>query len=722
MAILGPNGEDLSRDKEPTDESISELIYRARFEFNREDQLDRIRDTTYFGDNKISHPAYVDFQEAHMMTLNNAVANVMGLLSNRPVVQVTENSFKTLRSTEASSVQNFLNSLYPNLEHDIDESTWVKVLEDQIRFGRAYDALEYAPTRWVREPRLAQFKNPDGSYRVEDFNIARIKFGLSSRLPLIWRHIPARGCFAWKDDWGIQQFLAIEERSAQDVAHSYNMPELLEELGDMARTPSMHVIFCRYWNRSYYAYWVSKGYSSQTWEQRAQAGLSLLTLADTKGQLVAHGRNPYGVVPVVESLGMPSNDLNPARKHRAVIDPIIPLAVYLDQLVSQKGTAIRVYCWPTPYLKNVQKELGASLQTVPIGPDGRPNPLNIVPGQILYLPTGQDIGWLVVPQNGPDIDKQIQLIAAQCDKQIPSQLFDGSAQSNGYLFNSMVQASIGKLEPQLENTKRAHRKRNELAFRILELHDDTLYSYQPGSDGYDQGNWTSITPKDVEDWKARYNIEVDYKDSHPYDEAQDIAAAVQLTTPRVPGGPPLISDHTARTHYLRLPDADKEEERIRIEMIERGPLVSEMLQAQASIDAGLTLDRIMNQIGKLSPEQLKMLPPSLVQAAQQMGQPIPGTEHMVPPNMATPPGGGGPSVETNGAPGGGGIPGVSAAGGTPATPLQATPGPAAAPPLAAPTSFGGVPGAPGVPKIPGLTAPGTPPAPRLGAAAQKKGK
>src|SRR5712692_4142205 len=161
-SLYGPNGEDLSRDQEPTEQSISELIYRARYEFSKEDQADRIRDSIYHGDNDISHPAHIDFQEAHMMTINNAVANVMGLLSNRPVVQVTENSFKTKQSLQANGVQNFLNALFPNLEHDLDETTWIKVLEDQVRFGRSYDALEYVPTRWVREPRLSKFKNPDG--------------------------------------------------------------------------------------------------------------------------------------------------------------------------------------------------------------------------------------------------------------------------------------------------------------------------------------------------------------------------------------------------------------------------------------------------------------------------------------------------------------------------------------------------------------------------------
>lgn len=721
MAEYGYNGLDMSQAQEPTDQSISELIYRARFEFNREDMRDRIRDSVYQGDNDISHPSHIDFQEVHMMVINNAVQNIIGLLANRPQVIVKENSLKTLKLTDAIGVQNFLNSLYPTLERDIKALTWLKILEDQTRFGRAYDALEYAPTRWAQEPRLSGFQNPDGSYRTDDFSMARKKWGIASRLPLIWRHLPARGCFAWKDDGGIYQFLTIEERAAQDIANSYNRPDLLNDLYDMARTPSMHVIFCRYWNRGYYAHWISKGYSSQTWEERAQAGLSLLTLADTHGEIIAKGKNPYGMVPVVETLSMSSTDQNPARMHLSPIDPIIPLATYLDELVSQKGSSIRVYCWPTPYLKNVQKELGAPLQAVPVGPDGRANPLNIKPGQILYLPTGTDISWLVVPQNGPDVDKQIAMVAAQCDKVIPSQLFDGSAKANGYLYNSMISAAVGKLAPMVMNTQMSHTERNGLAFRILEMHGDKLYNYQPGSNAADPGNWVEIGPKDVEDWQARYVISVDYQDEHPYDEAQDIAAAQQLTTPTVPGGDPLISQYTARAVYLHLPDPEKEAERIRLEKIQHSPMVEEMLQARASIDAGISLDSVMNEISKLTPEQIKMLPPSLVQAAAAMGTQIPGT---------TPPAGGAPgSAPPAGSPslagpppGGGNIPGVSAPGGTP-TAGGAIAGPQLgnAQPAASPSAIGGIPGAPGGLKIPGLTAPGTPPPPRLGTPPPRKG-
>ena len=696
MATYNADGYDISQDVDPTPETISELIYRARFEFNRQDNKDRIRDATYWGDNDIPHPGHIDFQETHLMVVNNAVQNIVGLLSQRPSIQVFENSLNTLKLAQATSVQNFLNALFPALENDLNAPTWLKVLEDQTRFGRGYDILEYIPTRWAREPRLSQYKNPDGTFRIDDYNIARKKFALMSRLPFVWRHMPARGCFAWKDDYGIQQFLSIEERSAIDVAHSYNMPELLEDLYDMARTPSMHVIFCRYWNRSHYAYWVSKGYSSQTWEQRAQAGLSLLTLAGTmSGTIAAKGPNIYGQVPVIETLGMSSTDQNPSRQQLAVIDPLIPLASYLDTLVSQKGSAIRVYCWPTPYIKNVQKELGSSLQTPPIGPEGRPDPLNITPGEIIYLPGNQDIGWLVVPQNGPDIDKQIQYISAQADKLvIPSTLFDGSSQQNGYLFNSMMSAATSRLAPMITNTKRAHQKRAELAFKCLEVHGEPLYVYEPGSDASDPGNWTSVLPKDVQDWKARYVITVDYEDTRPYDQAQDIQAAQVLSTPPGPGQEPLISKRTARMKYLHIEDPDKEAEQIRIEALENSPLVAEFLQAQASIDAGMTLARIQGDLSKLSPDEVRLLPQSLLQAAQAQGTPIPGT---APAGQPGPPVGPGQSAGTPAAPGG--TPGV-----------QAPPG---VQPLAAPSTTGGMPGAGATQKMPGLSSPLTPAGPRI---------
>lgn len=686
-ALYGYDGADLAKDIDPTTESISELIYRARFEFSQLDAADRIRNDVYFGDNDIARPSHINFQDVHLMVVNSSVSDIIGVMSQRPTLDVSEYSLNTKKIVKATNVENCMNALFPALEDDKDDSIWLKILEDQVRFGRAYDILEYVPTRWAKQPQLTQYKNPDGSYRIEDYDKARIRFALTARLPMQWRHLPARGCFAWFDDYGMQQFLSIEERAAVDVAQSYNRPDLLEDLYDFTTTPNMHVIFCQYWNRSYYAYWISKGYASQTWEQRAQSGLSLLTLANTiGGEIVSKGPNIYGVIPVIETKSMSSTDLNPARKYRAPIDALIPLAVYLDQLAAQKGSAIRTYCWPTPFIKTVQKELGAALQTAPIGPEGRPTPVNIVPGEILYLPQGQDVGWLVVPQEGPDIDRQIELIQKHADEQrLPSALFNGTSQANGYLYNSMMSAVMGKLSPLATNTKRAHKKRCELAFRILEIHSDDFYIYQEGSDASDAGNWVNIKPKDIMDWKARYILKVNYDDQRPYDDAQEQATAAQMTQDRGQGMGPLLSDYTVLKDYLHVADPEAEMERRRIERIERSPVVDEFLSAKASIDAGITLANIQSELNTLSPEQLRNLPPSLVQAAAQAGQPIPGT------------------VPTPAMPGNEGA-------GTPATPSQAGTPTA----LAAPSTTGGIPGAPAAPVIPGITHPLTPPAPTPG--------
>lgn len=698
MTKRGIDGGDLSKDEEPTNESISRLIQQARYEFSQEDARDRIRYSVYNGDNEIEHPSHIDHQDVHMLVVNKAVEDVVGILANRPTVKIAETSLNTKKVSIATNVQNCLNALFPALEDDRDDDVWLKVLKDQILYGRAYDILEYLPTRWDNQPRISSHRNPDGSYDYDKYDYERNKFNLTAKLPLRWKHLPARGCFAWKDDNGIQQFLSIEERTATDVAKSYNRPDLLEGIYDDFN-PNMHVVFCQYWNRSYYAYWVSKGYASQSWEPRTQTGLSLLTLADTSGDIVDKGPNIYGRVPVIETLGMASADINPARKHLSVIDPLIPISVYLDQLVSQKGSAIRVYCWPTPYIKTVAQQLGATMTNIPLGPEGRPEPMNVVPGQIMYLQAGQEVGWLVVPTQGPDIDKQIALIQAQADKLgIPSTLFDGSSQANGYLYNSMMSAVTGKLAPYILHTKRAHRARCEMMFRILEIHGEPLYIYQEGSDASDLGNWTNVGPKDVIDWEARYILSPDYEDSHPYDEAQDIAAAMQLGTSRGPDQGPMLSDHTILSTYLHIPDPEKEKERIRIEQIMRSPMVAEFLSAQAAIDSGMDLTKIQNDLGKLTPDQIKNLPPSLQQAAQQMQQqPSPF----------------GPAPNAAGQPMPQGTPGQApgSPGGTPVTPDGATGNGA----LAAPSTLGGIPGAPAAPNIPGLTSPLTPPGPQASA-------
>ena len=50
-----------------------------------------------------------------------------------------------------------------------------------------------------------------------------------------------------------------------------------------------------------------------------------------------------GVVPVVENPGMTTTSINPGKKNISVIDHVIPIATYLDQLVSQKASAVRMW-------------------------------------------------------------------------------------------------------------------------------------------------------------------------------------------------------------------------------------------------------------------------------------------------------------------------------------------------------------------------------------------
>lgn len=669
------DGRDPSRDAYPDTTYLTYLIRQGRFEFSRRDQRDWLREVTYWSEQEIPHPAHIDIEPVHTGVAAETIQRLLGIFGDRPTVLVGETDVNDLKIKTAQKVQDFANALFPALEHDSRKDTWDLVMEDVLRMGRGYDKLEYVPAR--RSSAAPGFpKSVDGSLKgeaaVEDakrFNREKKAFDVFSRLPLMWRHLPARGCYAWLDDEGIAEFMNIEERRIRDVAHRYNLPSLLRQMEGVGMSSVSHVIFAEYWNRSYHALWVSQGYANQTYDERTWEGTTLLNRV-LNAQVAKVEPNIYGVVPVIETPGLISTNKNPARQYLSCLDFMIPIVTYLDQLVSQKASAVRMWAWPTPYLKNLGVN-GTVLAQTPMGPDGRPVPIEIEPGKMLTLLPGEDIGWVVVPANGVGADELIAYIEKRADALgLSSAVFDASAlQSNGFLYNSVLNAIRSKYSQIPTHVKRAHEDRVNLALRIVELHGEPLYVRKPGDGEKDVGSWFALSPSDVQG--HHYAMTVIYEDKLPTDDAAKMALAVQAVTPVGDAGP-LYDHNTARSEILGIEDPTRIANKILVQEYQ-ATTGKQFLMMKAAQHAGTLLD----QEELMQPEQVEMagLPPGLQQA---LG------------------GGGG-----GGAPGNGGSPpalGAAMAGG------QGK--------LGAPTSMGGVPGAPAAVVLPGLNGrPLTPPPP-----------
>ena len=636
--------------------------------------MDARRDQVYWQENPIPHPAHVPFQPVHLGVAPEVVSRLVGVLDDFPRVQVYSTNVNDRSVRRATKNEDFHNTLFPALMDDRDEDTWDLVLEDIVRFGRGYDQLLFVPKH-------RSSKAPDYPERGKDeedkaYGKRQKEWQMRSKLPLVWRHLPARNVFVWRDDYGPDETLIVTKRRVKELLAQYKLPNLAADAGD----GHGYAVFAEYWSRDWGAYWAGAAYNYQHEAGDRHGVEALRDVGD--GELATTFPNMYGYVPIVETSGLISTDSRRGRRQMSVLDHMLGICEYLDQLVSQKASAVRVWAWPTPYLKNLSVG-NMNLGNLPLGEDGRPIPIELEAGKMLTLLPGEDIGWLVVPDSGAGADDLIGLIQRQADSLgISSAMFSGTAlNSNGYLYNSVMNAVRSKYSPILKHVRRSHVQRVQHTMRIVEMVGEPLYLFKPGDGQSRVGEWIGLGPDDVRG--AFYTMDVQYEDHLPTDDAADMGLAVQATS----GEHPLVDRNTARERWLRITDPERMEERIRLQKFLDRPEVEEIMVQRIVSKAQLFIDEEErgtpeDALAGLSPEEIAMLPPQLlanlgVDTSQFGTEPPPGNGQMLPGDMT-----GGPY---------GVVP----------------PGPSG-PQLAAPSTMGGIPGAASTPRIPGVTTSLTP--------------
>ena len=663
----------------PTQEYLAGLIESATYEFADRDVIDARRRALFLQENPVPHPSHVPIQVVHMGVATEVVNRLLGILDDFPRVQVFSTSVEELKVKRATKVEDFSNTLFPALMEDRDEDVWRLVLEDVLRYGRGYDQLLYVPNRWSSD--APDFPKKEKSEEYDEYGKRAKQWKLRAKIPMVWRHCPARNVFMWHDDYGIAEALIVTKRRVKDLLSQYNVPNLKEYVDGSPEMAHSYALLAEYWSRDWSAYWAGLPTENKSDETDTRSGVAILRDIED-GELAEVSPNLYGYVPVVETVGMMSTETSRARRQMSVFDHMMPICEYLDQLVSQKASAVRVWAWPTPYLKNLSVG-NLNVSNLALQEDGRPVDVEIEPGKMFTLLPGEEIGWLVAPESGAGADELIGLIQNQAEALgISSAMFSANALgSNGYLYNSVMNAIRSKYSPVLNHIKTAHIARTRHALGVVEMVGEPLYIFKHGDGREVAGEWFTLGPKDIGD--SIYTLNVDYEDHLPTDDAGDMGMAVQA----VGGEHPLMDRNTAREKYLHIIDPERTEERIRVQQFMDRPEIADILVNRAGANAQILLDQedqgvpLAEALAGVRPEELAMLPPELL---MQLGIQPPGMEGM--PLGAEAPMGNGQM-----------LPGDMSGG-----PYGVAPPAAAGPQLAAPSSMGGIAGAPTSPRIPGI--------------------
>ena len=660
----------------PTPEYVSSLIEAATAEFAERDVIDARRDALFWQENPIPHPSHVQFEPVHMGVATEVINRLIGILDDFPRVQVYTTAVRQLTIHRATKVEDFSNTIFKALMQDRDDDVWRLVLEDTLRFGRGYDQLLYVPHRWSDD--APDFPKRKDGQDYEDYGQSLKRWKLGAKIPMHWRHLPARNVFMWHDDYGVSECLAVTKRRVKDLLSQYDLPNLQKYVQDSPNMQHSYALLSEYWSRDWGAYWASMPTDDQDNSADTRTGVAILRDAQD-GELAEVFQNMYGYVPIVETTGLMSSATSRARRQMSVVDHMMPICEYLDQLVSQKASAVRVWAWPTPYFKNLGVG-NMNVSNYAVEEDGRPVDIEVEPGKMFTLLPGEDIGWLVAPESGAGADELIALIQNQADALgISSAMFSANALgSNGYLYNSVMNAIRSKYSPVLEHIKNAHNHRTRNALQVVEMVGEPLYIFKHG-DGQDvAGEWITLSPKDISE--HIHQIDVHYEDHLPTDDAGDIGMALSTTG----GEQPLMSRNTAREKFLRMTDPEREEKRIRVQKWLDSEPIQQMLITRSAAEAEVLMDEevegipLAEALAGVRPEELALLPPELLMA---LGI-DPVAMGLIPPQ---------PGQMMGGPPAGVG-----------STPLDVAPPAAVGASLAAPSAYGGIAGAPASPVNPGI--------------------
>lgn len=566
----------MSKPKAPTSEYIQEYLKEKRADYSIRDAVDQRMYDLYHGCYTVDTPKHVKADVIRTGYATQFIDRVMGIFTHTPpsfTMEPTGIGDDPVRHT--TEVETFLNALFPAMQREAQENTWHSVTQDALVFGRGLSTMPPAAgIYWKDYPTMDQdIEDP------AEYNKRTETWKKGNRLPLAWRHVPVEKSYPDFDDFGLGEIATTEERTLRQLIRQYPKKEgtLKKEYGsDLAKKLN----FVKYADRNVLAYYL---------EPEKAANSSLLY------SMPHH----CGEVPYVYIKGRTSSSKKPEHAVKSLLYHMEPLILYMEKLLMQKGTAIRIWCWP-------QLKVTRKLDS-PMGEDGNPitRRFDLEAGTTIELLEGEDVQFLVWTGSPPDIDEQVAIIQRYLDRMGLSSVMYGTTAadaSSGYAINTLIQAAQALFGPIAENLADGYTRLGILGLKNVELLGQRVYVYKKPT-----GGWISLDGATIQSY---YNIRGVVEQSLPQDMPAATLTAMNLTQ----GDRPLSSMYKVRTEVLHDKSPDLTQKQIDLEKWRGSPEVQGFYIQKVLKEAGAKLEAPPAPAGQIQGP----LPPAL---AQLMGRP-----------------------------------------------------------------------------------------------------
>lgn len=553
---------------------LVELESRLRSDWSERDRvIEQMRDLR-FGEHAVEVPPALEVEEVRAPIAHQIVEHMVGTLTADPLtVTVPPATEREEAQEQASKIERFTSAALIKLEVQSDTDVVDKFVETLIADGHGCLKMLYAPQLWRGFPRRDRKGNEDErtySRRAEDWKRNR-------PLPIVWQWCDPLTVYPMWSDYGLEAVLETDARDPLSLhPDRWNVFKLdVQNLSRMkaAEGDTGKIRFRQLWTRDTLTYAVE----------------------DT---VVHHQKHAYQAPPYAYAYGLGAASVEPQRAGLSCLWPIRHLLPYLDRLLSQKATAIRMWCWPTPVFRQT------NLAQVAATGDGVPplREIEIRPGVPVSLYQDEEITFLTWQGNGPDADEQIRLIMSMVERAgLADSMYGVSAGESGYAINQLIAAARMRFKPIVAHAERS------LAAQVCTLWDiieyqakQTMYVYG-GARG--QRGWIGLSPDDLAGYRQ---VEIKLNPLMPTDTYARASQAINLKQAG-------IWSLQRAQEYTGVEQPDEEFRRILLDELKREPAVRQVIVQEAAKRLGLKLAQ-----GNLTPEKLQSAYPNMSPAGQQV--------------------------------------------------------------------------------------------------------
>jgi hypothetical protein len=549
------------------------------------------------------------------------VERMVGLLTTDPMrIEVPPSGVSETQGRQASKMERWTKAALDELERQADEDIRERIVENMIVDGAAAARMMYAPGLWAGMPTKEEYEGTDAEYNkeVEQWKVGR-------PLPIVWSWLDPLCVYPIWSEAGLECVLEKDQRNLATLdPKKFNMsrkanPEIWQL--DRHSDTGGKVEFIQYWTRDTLTYCVD-------------------------GEVVHHTKHQYRRPPYIYSYGAAVSSKDSQKRGRSMLYNLRYLLPYFDRLLSQKATAIRIWCWPTPVFKQSALNMPAVDAAT-----GKPTPLRSIevqPGKAVSLYSDEEITFLTWNGSGPDADEMISLINGMIQQAGLSDVMYGQGgDQSGYGINQLIAAARVRFKPIIKHAERAIESQIQTLWDIIEYQIKTPVPIYVGA--RKKGEWLSLGPDDLKGYRQ---VKVSLNPIIPTDTYARSSQAIN----EVQAG---LRTRRSAMEAIGIEQPDEMEDELLVEAFKMRPEVQEMITQEALKRVQFNLEMQQEQQQSLAVNEFMEMWPQLPQAAQQaiMAQMMAGGQQGMPPGGMPPDMGGMPPDMAM--MGGGGMPPVA---------------------------------------------------------------